>query len=192
MTDGSEVVWPGAPSASCRQAVSELWTHLGFPPPPIEFVTPNAMPDQYRKLLVHGEGMTATLERHWHEPITIELLADDISLEHRSLFRFVVLRTERSRTATEIAMIRIPMDVFSSKLRHAFIWASQPFGRLLAEAGITFRASPQAFFTLRADRLVAENTGVAVGTQLYGRINHLLRDDGVLLCETAEILPRAC
>jgi hypothetical protein len=191
MTDGSEALWPVAPSASCKEAVSELWTHLGFPPPPIEFVTPNFMPDQYRMLLVHREGMTATLERHWHEPITIELLADDISLEHRSLFRFVVLRTEHSRTAVELAMIRIPMDVFSSKLRHAFIWANRPFGSLLTEAGIAFRASPKAFFTLEADQLVAENTAVAVGTPLYGRINHLLRDDGVLLCETAEILPRA-
>jgi len=38
---------------------------------------------------------------------------------------------------------------------------------------------------------LAAKCGLSEGTRLYGRVNQLLRDDGVLLCETVEALPRA-
>ena len=42
-----------------------------------------------------------------------------------------------------------------------------------------------------ADSVLGERAGLSEGARLYGRINQLIRDDGALLCETAEALPRA-
>jgi hypothetical protein len=173
------------------QIIAELCAALGFAAPAVELLAPEQLPSAFRMLLVHSTGMTSTLERHWRDSIGIELLSDDISIERRSLYRFVVLRTQSSAQLVEIALIRIPLENFAPALRQRFIEAEQPFGTLLAEAGIRFHALPLAYFTCQADAMLADKCGLAVGTRLYGRINQLLRDDGVLLCETAETLPWA-
>jgi hypothetical protein len=173
------------------QVIAELCGALGFAAPACELLSPDELPSAFQRLLVHNTGMTSTLERHWRESVCVELLADDISLACRSLFRFVVLRTQSSAQSVEIAFIRIPLEAFAPELRWRFIEAEQPFGRLLAEAGIRSHACPQAYFTCEVDAMLAGKSGLSEGTRLYGRVNQLLRDDGVLLCETAEALPRA-
>jgi chorismate-pyruvate lyase len=173
------------------QVIAELCGALGFPAPAIELVAPEQLPLAFRILLVHSTGMTSTLEQHWRESICVELLSDDISLEHRALFRFVALRTQSSAQSVELAFIRIPLEAFPPALRWRFIEAKHPFGTLLTEAGIRFHAYPQAYFTCEANAMLAEKCGLSEGTRLYGRVNQLLRDDGVLLCETVEALPRA-
>lgn len=174
-----------------ERIVSGLWHHLTLPPPVLAFVTASQLPPDYRCLLDHRGGMTATLERRWGDSLVVELLADDIATQERALFRFVVLRTQKSGVAVELATIRIPLDRFPALLRTRFIEGRRPFGALLAEAGIAFRAEPVAFFRIAADELVADKAGVAVGTTLYGRVNRLLGASEEVLCETAEILPRA-
>jgi chorismate-pyruvate lyase len=174
------------------QVITALWSAFGHTPPAIELLIPEQLPSAFRVLLAHSNGMTSTLERHWRESVHIQLLTDDISLEHRALFRFVVLRTHSNEQSVEIALIRIPLDVFAPALRQRFIEAKQPFGTLLAEAGIRFHARPLAYFTCEANAMLAEHCELSQGTRLYGRVNQLLReDDGALLCETVEALPRA-
>jgi hypothetical protein len=173
------------------QVIAELCGALGFAAPAVELLPPEQLPSAFHRLLVHNTGMTSTLEQHWRESICVELLSDDISIEHRALFRFVVLRTKSSAESVEIAFIRILLESFAPAFRWRFIEAEQPFGTLLAEAGIRFHARPQAYFMCEADAMLAEKCGLGEGTRLYGRVNQLLRDDGVLLCETVEALPRA-
>ena len=171
--------------------ISELWDALGLRVPAIVFLDPDDLPPAYHSLLVHRRGMTETLERHWRDTVCVELLSDDISLKHRSLFRFVALHTGSCGKPVEIALIRIPLETFPPPLRRLFIEAKRPFGALLAEAGIRFEARPQAYFTFVADGTLAKTCGLGEGTRLYGRINQLWCDDGSLLCETVEALPQA-
>lgn len=173
------------------QVIEQLWRKLGLLVPDFHFLEPSQLPDAYRGLLAHESGMTATLEQHWGGPIEIELLADDIVTEQRSLFRFVVLRLRQTRLAVELATIRIPLDHFDPSIRANFIEGVRPFGALLADAGIRFRGRPIAYFSLAADSLAATKTNIPVGTALYGRINQLIGESGEVLCETVEMLPRA-
>ena len=78
-----------------KKVIEQLWLQLGLPLPEFHFLSPSELPDPYRQLLCHESGMTATLEQHWGGPIEIELLADDIVTELRSLFRFVILRQRK-------------------------------------------------------------------------------------------------
>jgi chorismate-pyruvate lyase len=173
------------------QVIAELCSALGLAAPAVELLAPEQLPPTFRILLVHSTGMTSALERHWREMVRLELLSDDISLEDRSLYRFVVLRTKSSAKSVEIAFIRIPLEAFAPAMRLQFIEAKQPFGTLLAGAGIKFHARPQAYFMCKADPTLAATCGLRQGTRLYGRVNKLLRDDGVLLCETVEALTQA-
>ena len=174
-----------------HEIVERLWRQLGLSVPTFEFVAPDKLPEAYRRLLVHESGMTATLERRWGEPMVIELLADDIVVDLGALFRFVVLRTRDTGLAVELATIRIPIEAFPGQLRRSFAEGLRPFGALLEEAGIKFRGQPIGYFQLAADALAAAKANVPTGVPLYGRINHLIGENGSLLCETAEILPRA-
>ena len=78
------------------QVIAELCGALGFAAPAVELLPPEQLPSAFHRLLVHNTGMTSTLERHWRESICVELLSDNISIEHRALFRFVALRTVNS------------------------------------------------------------------------------------------------
>src|SRR5262249_1409312 len=115
----------GGPAAGrdALQVIAELCGALGFTTLAVELLAPEQLPLAFQMLLVHTASMTSTLERHWRESICIELLSDDISLAQRSLFRFVVLRTQSSADLVEIAFIRIPLDAFAPALRPRFIEA---------------------------------------------------------------------
>jgi hypothetical protein len=109
------------------QVIAELCGALGFKAPAVELLTAEQLPSAFRLLLVHTTGMSWTLERHWRESICVELLSDEISVEQRSLFRFVVLRTQSSAQSVEIALIRIPLESFEPALASG---SSRPSNRL--------------------------------------------------------------
>jgi len=177
--------------ANPLQMVSDLWSGLYFKAPKISSLSASELPPAFRRLLVHELGMTTTLEKRWGEPMTINLLSDNLSTRCKSLFRLVALHPQSNPEPVEIAIIRIPLTTFTPKLRILFLEAQRPFGTLLSEAGIHFQARPQAYFSCLADRELSQRTGLKEGTCLYGRVNHLLNDEGALLCETAEALPKA-
>ena len=173
--------------------VRNLCSYLAMDVPAIHVEPPWRMPRSFHKLLVHNSGMTATLEAHWGQRLAVDLIADDLIVDERSLYRFVALyigeHTERQ--VVELAAIRIALDAFPALLRPEFIEGVRPFGGILDCGGIAFRARPSGFFRLEADDFIALKAKVAVGATLYGRVNELRGEGDVLLCETAEMLPRA-
>ena len=173
-----------------NELVRKLWSRLSMEAPAIHVASPEQVPGTYHKLLVHDTGMTATLEAHWSEPLTVDLVADDLIVEDRSLYRFIALYTKGTRQVVELATIRIVLDIFPAPLRPEFIEGVRPFGSILTGAGIAFRARPSGFFWIKADEFIARKAGIDVGITLYGRMNELHGEDDVLLCETVEMLPR--
>ena len=181
-----------AESDQVGAVVRHLCSYLPIELPAVHVEPPEQVPGAYRQLLVHNAGMTATLEAHWGQSLVVDLIADDLVVDERSLYRFVALYAEGDGglQVVELAAIRIALDAFPALLRTDFIEAVRPFGGILAAAGITFRAAPSGFFRLEADEFIARKAGIAVGATLYGRVNELRGENDVLLCQTAEMLPR--
>ena len=102
---------------------------------------------------VHTSGMTATLEAHWRQPLAVDLIADDLLVDQRLLYRYVALYTEEQgeRQVVELATMRIALDTFPAMLRSEFVRAFDPSG---------------AFWRARAS--------------LYGRVNELRGEGDVL------------
>ena len=161
--------------------------------PAIHVEPSDQVPVSYRKLLVHNASMTATLEAHWGQPLAVDLIADDLVVGERSLYRFVALYTGKDQEfrVVELAAIRIVLDAFPALLRPEFIEGVHPFGDILARAGIAFRARPSGFFRLEANEFIARKARIAFGATLYGRVNELRGEGDVMLCETVEMLPCA-
>ena len=176
-----------------ESVVRKLCDHLSMEVPAIHVEPPEQIPLSYHKLLVHNAGMTATLEAHWGQRLAVDLIADDLIVDERSLYRFVGLYTgeDGGRQVVELAAIRIALDAFPPLLRPEFIEGVHPFGGILARAGISFRARPSGFFRLEADEFIARKASIAFGATLYGRVNELRGEGDMLLCETVEMLPRA-
>ncbi len=185
--------WGRAECDQVEAVVRKLCGHLPMEAPEIHVEPAEQVPGDYHKLLVHNTGMTATLEAHWGQRLAVDLIADDLIVDERSLYRFVALFTGENgeRQVVELAAIRIVLDSFPARLRPDFIEGVRPFGGIVAGAGITFRARPSGFFRLEADEFVARKASIALGATLYGRVNELRGEGNVLLCETVEMLPRA-
>ena len=187
------VDWERAECDQVEAVVRRLCGYLSMEVPAIHVEPPEQLPGSYHKLLVHNAGMTATLEAHWGQRLVVDLIADDLLVDERSLYRFVALYTgeDRERQVVELAAIRIALDAFPALVRPDFIEGVHPFGSILARAGISFRARPSGFFRLEADEFIARKASIAFGATLYGRVNELRSEGDVLLCETVEMLPRA-
>ncbi len=185
--------WRRAERDQLEAVIRKLCGYLSMEVPAIHIEPPGQVPGRYHKLLVHNAGMTATLEAHWGQRLAVDLIADDLLVDERSLYRFVALYTgeDGERQVVELAAIRIVLDAFPALVRPEFIEGVRPFGAILARAGITFRARPSGFFRIEADEFIARKASIALGTTLYGRVNELRGEGDVLLCETVEMLPRA-
>ena len=190
---GTVVDWGIAECDQVEAVVRKLCGYLPMEVPAVHVAPPADVPGNYQKLLVHNAGMTATLEAHWGQRLVVDLIADDLVVDRRSLYRFVALYTgeDGEGRVVELATLRIALDAFPVLLRPEFIEGVRPFGGILARAGITFRARPSGFFRLEADEFIARKAGIALGATLYGRVNELRGEGDVLLCETVEMLPRA-
>ena len=187
------VDWRRAERDQVEAVVRKLCGYLSMELPAIHVEPPEQVPGSSHKLLVHNAGLTATLEAHWGQRLAVDLIAEDLLVDERSLYRFVALYTgeDGERQVVELAAIRIVLDAFPALLRPEFIEGVRPFGSILARAGITFRARASGFFRLEADAFLARKASRALGATLSGRVNELRGEGDVLLCETVEMVPRA-
>ena len=134
------VDWGGSKSDQVEEVVRDLCRYLPVEVPAIHVEPPEQVPGSYHKLLVHNAGMTATLEAHWGQRLAVDLIADDLLVDERSLYRFVALYTgeDEERQVVELAVIRIALDAFPPLLRPEFIEGVRPFGASwLARASVS-------------------------------------------------------
>ena len=145
------------------------------------------VPDPFRGLLVHDHDMTSELARFHADSISLTVLR---SQEIDGIYlREVTLHTASSGKPVEYGLIAILLDSFPDDLRPEILAGNTPLGAILNESGLAYGSEPQGFFQIPAERLsniFPESRG---GANLYGRYNHLVRDDGRCLARIIEILP---
>ncbi len=158
----------------------------GLPPLEMGTVALAEVPDGLRGVLGQDGGMTAALERFWGEPMGLAVRRTD--LRDGRLRREVVLAGIRRGLPSEAGFIDIRLDALPPSVAEQVIAGRQPFGAVLAAAGIRFRSRPFRFFQVAADRDLAEALQVPPGSILYGRETRLTDSGGRVLAEAVEIL----
>lgn len=167
--------------------LDEFYRRAGIPLPPLQEIEAEAMPEPYKRLLVHSNDMTSTLEAFHEEHVLIAVLKRE--RQGDDYFREVVLRTESDNKPVEFGAIKINLVLFPPAAREQVLSERWPLGRILKDCAISYTSWPKAFLKIASDRLISTALDLSGAHVLYGRRNTLLSVEGQPLAEIVEILP---
>jgi chorismate-pyruvate lyase len=145
------------------------------------------IPEPYRRLLVHDNDMTPTLEAEYRQRIHIRLISWEV--EDHVLRRQVVLVLDSDERPVEFGAIRIQLNQLPPEARQRVLESKLPLGRVLQDFFIQHNSRPVAYFEVEADSLIGEALKTPGAQRVYGRRNRLLTPSGEVLAEVVEILP---
>jgi hypothetical protein len=149
----------------------------------------HAVPEPYRRLLVHHSDMTSTLEKFYNDKLHVEVVSRHTN--GQEYFREVVLRLDKSGRRVEFGAIKMMLDLFPFEARQEILRERLPLGRILTEYGVEFSSQPRAYLRLVADDFIKSTLDFKDPQFLYGRRNTLVDPWDRPLAEIVEILPPA-
>jgi chorismate-pyruvate lyase len=167
--------------------LDEFYLKMGMKLPPIEQVRGEEVPEPYKRLLVHNEDMTPTLEKFHGETIHLQVFRSEQRGDY--YYREVALVLDKSEKLVEFGAIKINLALFSPPDRLQILQEHLPLGHILAEQGIAHSSRPKAFLRLRSDDFINQSLKLSGQHWLYGRRNTLFDSQQRPLAEIVEILP---
>jgi chorismate-pyruvate lyase len=169
--------------------LDRFYTKLGLSLPLIEDLEGEAVPEPYRKLLVHSSDMTPTLETFYGQPMRLSVLTSE--QQDSSYLREVVLKSAHDSRPVEYGVIRICLNHLPAPASLRVLEEQRPLGNILQSESIPHLSWPQAFFRIDSDSHLSHVLYLAQPGPLYGRRNVLLDGSRRLLAEVIEVLAPA-
>jgi chorismate-pyruvate lyase len=167
--------------------LSGFYESAGRPLPRVASRESAALPQPYRRLLVHDQDMTSTLEAYFGSTVRLRVL--ERRLDDNSITRQVVLVTDSEDQPVEFGAIHIRLDQFSSRARERIVESVRPLGTILREERVAYRCDPRGFFEIQCDQTARRAFALSGAPVLFGRHNLLLTPAGDMIAEVVEILP---
>lgn len=167
--------------------LNEFYERAAAPLPTSCQIDPADVPEPYRRLLVHANDMTQTLEDFHGAPIHLRVLGRRV--EGDSMSREVVLVLNGSERPVEFGAIVINLQHFPPGAREMILECRRPLGTIMALHDIERISRPKAFLRVVSDDLMSAALNLAGPCELYGRRNVLVGTGGVNLADIVEILP---
>ncbi len=167
--------------------LDEFYAQMGLTLPPLQQVDGEAVPQPYKRLLVHQNDMTPTLENFHGRDIHLRLLGR--RRKGNGYFREVVLLLDGTDQPVEFGAIKIHLDRFVPEVRRQILEERRPLGHVLQECGVKHSSRPKAFLWLASDHLINQALQLSGANVLYGRRNTLFDPQEQPLAEIVEILP---
>ncbi len=149
---------------------------------------PGRVPAPYRRLLVHEQDMTWTLEQHHGGPVLLRTLST-FTRGHWYARRVLLVQASTGRPV-EMGAIRIRLDAFRPAIRRLILRNEIPLGRLLRTGGVDFTSRPRAFMAVTPNSEMMGVFWMPKPRTLYGRQTELSAG-GRLIGNIVEILPPA-
>lgn len=178
---------PDSTNSAHLYPLSEFYARARRALPQVELIPGEAVPEPYRKLLVHANDMTPTLEAFHDGQIHLEIL----NRERRGdfYFRQVILRLVRDERPVEFGANKIYVGRFPEDLRELILADDIPLGRILRDFQLPHLTAAKAFLRVQSDEVVADAFELSAPTTLYGRKAVISDLQGRPLSEIVEILP---
>jgi len=167
--------------------LDDFYARSGVPLPKLERIAGEQIPEPYRRLLVHQNDMTPTLETAHGANIHLQIISSELRGDF--YFREVALRLDGSDTPVEFGANKVSLLLFPPKARQLILEEHLPLGRILRDCDIAHSTVAKAFFRVYPDELISKVLGVADSTALYGRKATILDLQQRPLSEIVEILP---
>jgi hypothetical protein len=163
-----------------------FWQRDGHPLPTYEMLDGEAVPEPYRRLLVHRGDMTSRLEAFWKGQIVLQVLHREHTPE--AYRREVVLHIDETGLPVEYGAIEIDLGAFEGDLRRLIIEQHLPLGGLLNRFKIRYHSEPRGFIKLGADAVMQSVFQLPEAQEFYGRSNVLLGENDRVLARIVEVL----
>jgi chorismate-pyruvate lyase len=173
-------------SPSWAALLSRFYTRLDLPLPALEALRRDAVPEPYRRLLVHSSDMTPTLEGFYRRPMRLTVLSRECQPE--DYLREVLLHPAEQPTPVEYGVIRIRLQHLPAAARKRVFEETCPLGNILQTENIAHVSWPQTFFRVKADSHLSSVLRLGEAASLYGRRNILLDGSRRLLADVMEVL----
>ncbi len=141
----------------------------------VVIVPPSWIPEPYRKMLVHHVHMTVTVEEHYQQPVSIEVLASRRVGE--SYGRETLLQLSSNQQTVQFGAVRIDLTCCAQPVRHAILEEKTPLGRVLIENNVLRRIEPTAFLQITPGAKLAGWFGMSRPETCYGRLGVIFCDD---------------
>lgn len=167
--------------------LSEFYSRAKLPLPRIEIIPGEAVPEPFRKLLVHDNDMTPTLEAFHHSRIHLEILSRD--QRGGFYFREVVLRLDHDEKPVELGANKIYLGMFPEDAQELILLEQVPLGSILRDCGVRHQTAAQNFLRVEPDEFMAKALELETPVTLYGRKAVIADLKGKPLSEIVEILP---
>lgn len=131
-------------------------------------VDPDAMPQPYRRLLVHSEHMTVTVETHHGSRVNLRVL--DERTNHDWYARKILLTRADTDCVVQFGIMRIDFHHCTPQVRESILKKQTPLGRILIDFDVLRRISPETYLrVVPAGELLADFQ-LQVSTPTYGRL----------------------
>jgi chorismate-pyruvate lyase len=169
------------------QPLTEFYEEAGLPLPEVRLIEGRDMPEPYRKLLVHDNDMTPTLEAAHGQTIHLRVLKH--SLRDGVFSRQVLLVLDEDAAAVEFGGIKIYIEHLSEEARRLVLEKRMPLGTILHKQRVAHHSHPSAYLRVTADPVMREALELAKPLPLYGRCNVLSDPSHNVLARVVEILP---
>lgn len=112
-------------------------------PPDMEVVPAESMPEPYRRLLVHHDHMTLTLEERYGVPVHLRVL--DRRLLGNDYARSLVLTVEPGNRVVLLGRMRFQLEYCQTAVRKKIIEEGAPLGRILIEHDVLRSIEPELY-----------------------------------------------
>jgi chorismate-pyruvate lyase len=168
--------------------LSEFYLKAGLSVPTATAISPDELPEPYRRFLAHSEYMTPTLEGAFHQKLRLQVISH--CLRDNLLLRQVLLTLDDPGVAVELGAIAIYLEEFPKRIQELIFAGTEPMGTILRLAGFDGTCNPLAYFALPADDFLLKLLPMTHPPgQLYGRRTVLKGSSGRPAADVVEILP---
>src|SRR5207237_3209801 len=138
----------------------------GLTLPPLQEVDGEAVPQPYRRLLVHNNDMTPTLKKFHERHIHLRLLGR--RRKRDQYFREVVLLLDGTDQPVEFGAIKINLNLFSAEAQKQILEEQRPLGHIMQECAVRHSSQPRAFLRIATDQVINEALGLRGAHILFG------------------------
>ena len=139
-----------------------------------EEVAADQIPEQPRRLLVHNQHMTATLQAYYQHLVELRVL--DHRQDGQDYRRKILLTIEGGKQVVEFGLVKLDLAFLPVSAREEIIARNRPLGEILARHNVLTRVEPRWYVRFAGDSEVVQSFAMPDVTQVYGRI-------GVIYCD---------
>lgn len=167
--------------------LDEFYLQAGLSLPTVCQLRGEEVPEPFKRLLVHENDMTPTLEAFHGGRLSVRVLMR--RWEGNTYARHVLLTLNGSQKPVEFGAIVIHLQHLPREARDEILAERRPLGTILAEHHVAHTSHPLAFIRVTSDDRMKTALHLNGTPTLYGRRNILRDANGNVLAEIVEILP---